>query len=283
MPARRAPSGGTRTAAGKDEPASAILAHVTRHYLALDLGAESGRAMLAHIDRRKIEISELHRFKNTPVSLPTGLYWDTLYLFHEICESIRIAARSVDRLDGIGIDTWGVDFGLLDASGELLGNPRHYRDRRTLSAPEEVFAKVPRAEIFRQTGIQFMNINSLYQLYVLQRDSPRLLGLASKLLFMPDLFNYFLTGSFASERTIASTSQFYDPRKRSFRSEIRRACSDLPPNCSSCRICSITFSPAPLPPSAPLPAHPSFTTRASDPSPRICCVSSAFRPAFCRN
>jgi len=207
---------------GKDEPASAILAHVTRHYLALDLGAESGRAMLAHIDRRKIEISELHRFKNTPVSLPTGLYWDTLYLFHEICESIRIAARSVDRLDGIGIDTWGVDFGLLDASGELLGNPRHYRDRRTLSAPEEVFAKVPRAEIFRQTGIQFMNINSLYQLYVLQRDSPRLLGLASKLLFMPDLFNYFLTGSYASERTIASTSQFYDPRKRSFTTDLLR-------------------------------------------------------------
>src|SRR5579875_3700733 len=116
MPARRAPSGGTRTAAGKDEPASAILAHVTRHYLALDLGAESGRAMLAHIDRRKIEISELHRFKNTPVSLPTGLYWDTLYMFHEICESIRIAARSVDRLDGIGIDTWGVDLGLLALS-----------------------------------------------------------------------------------------------------------------------------------------------------------------------
>lgn len=202
--------------------ASAILAHVSRHYLALDLGAESGRAMLAHIDGHKVEIAELHRFKNIPVQLPTGLYWNTLQLFQEICQGIRAATKSADRLDGIGIDTWGVDFGLLDESGELLENPRHYRDRRTYGAPEEVFAIVPRPEIFRDTGIQFMNINSLYQLYVLQRDSPRLLNLASKLLFMPDLFNYFLTGTFASERTIASTSQFYDPVRKHFATDMLR-------------------------------------------------------------
>jgi rhamnulokinase len=200
----------------------AILAHVNRHYLALDLGAESGRAMLAHVGGHKVEISELHRFKNTPVQLPTGLYWDTLNLFHQICEGIRVAAKSVDRLDGIGVDTWGVDFGLLDAGGELIENPRHYRDTRTYGAPEEVFESVPRAEIFRHTGIQFMNINSLYQLYVLQRDSPRLLELASKLLFMPDLFNYFLTGAFVSERTIASTSQFYNPVKKCFATDMLR-------------------------------------------------------------
>lgn len=178
--------------------------------------------MLAHIDGHKVEFAELHRFKNIPVQLPTGLYWNTLQLFQEICQSIRSATKSADRLDGIGIDTWGVDFGLLDDGGELLESPRHYRDRRTYGAPEEVFAIVPRPEIFRHTGIQFMNINSLYQLYVLQRDSPRLLNLASKLLFMPDLFNYFLTGTFASERTIASTSQFYDPVHKRFATDMLR-------------------------------------------------------------
>jgi rhamnulokinase len=187
-----------------------------RRYLALDLGAESGRGMLANIAHRKIELTELHRFANTPVHLPTGLYWDTLRLFHEICDSIRAAGNVSGHLDGIGIDTWGVDFGLIGGDGSLIGNPRHYRDSRTLGVPEELFRTVSRDEIFRQTGIQFMNINSLYQLYVLRKDSPQLLGLTSKLLFMPDLFNYFLTGSFASERTIASTSQFYDPVRKCF-------------------------------------------------------------------
>ena len=187
-----------------------------RRYLAVDLGAESGRGMLANIADHKVELTELHRFANTPVRLPNGLYWDTLRLFHEICESIRAAGKVSDDLIGIGIDTWGVDFGLIGGDGSLIGNPRHYRDARTRGVPQEVFRIVPRDEVFRQTGIQFMNINSLYQLYALGKDSPQLLGLASKLLFMPDLFNYFLTGSFASERTIASTSQFYDPVGKCF-------------------------------------------------------------------
>ena len=193
-----------------------------RHYLALDLGAESGRAILARLADRKIELTELHRFSNTPVALPTGLYWDTLRLFHEICEGIRTAARACEDLDGMAIDTWGVDFGLLGEDGELLENPRHYRDSRTDGVPEQVFQTVPRAEIFRETGIQFMAINSLYQLCAIQRDSPAILDLASKLLFMPDLFNYFLTGTFASERTIASTSQFYNPAKKSFATDMLR-------------------------------------------------------------
>jgi rhamnulokinase len=187
-----------------------------RRYVALDLGAESGRGMLANIADHRVELTELHRFANTPVHLPTGLYWDTLRLFHEICESIRAASNVSDHLDGIGIDTWGVDFGLIGGDGSLIGNPRHYRDSRTHGAPEEVFRIVSRDEVFRQTGIQFMNINSLYQLYALRKDSPQLLGLSSKLLFMPDLFNYFLTGTFASERTIASTSQFYNPVTKRF-------------------------------------------------------------------
>ncbi len=191
-------------------------------YLAIDLGAESGRAILAHIADRKIELTELHRFANTPVELPTGLYWDTLRLFHEICEGIRIAGKSSDDLDGIAIDTWGVDFALIGADGELLANPRHYRDVRTKDVPDRVFKIVPRTEIFRQTGVQFMHLNSLYQLYALHEHSPEVLRIASKLLFMPDLFNYFLTGTFASERTIASTSQLYDPVKKLFATDMLR-------------------------------------------------------------
>jgi rhamnulokinase len=189
---------------------------MNRRYLAVDLGAESGRGILARIADRKIELTELHRFANTPVRLPSGLYWDTLRLFHEICESIRAAGNASADLEGIGVDTWGVDFGLIGEDGSLIANPRHYRDARNRDVPEEVFRTVPRDEVFRQTGIQFMNINSLYQLYALRQDSPQLLGLTSKLLFMPDLFNYFLTGLFASERTIASTSQFYDPLNKCF-------------------------------------------------------------------
>jgi rhamnulokinase len=195
---------------------------MSRTYLALDLGAESGRAMLARLADHKIEITELHRFANTPVQLPSGLYWDTLRLFQEICEGIRIAAKQSSELDGIAVDTWGVDFGFIGDDGGLLDNPRHYRDKRTQRAQHEVFEIVPRAEVFRQTGIQFMDINSLYQLYAARRDSPYLLEAACKLLFMPDLFNYFLTGTLASERTIASTSQFYNPVKKCFATDMLR-------------------------------------------------------------
>ena len=196
--------------------------YMRRNYLALDLGAESGRAMLAHLDGHRLELSEIHRFLNTPVPLPTGLYWDTLRLFHEICQGICAAGKAVGELDGIGVDTWGVDFALLGPDGCLLENPRHYRDARTQEAMQQVFATIPREEIFRQTGIQFMNINSLYQLYAAERDAPHVLDAASKLLFMPDLFNYYLTGTFASERTIASTSQFYDPVKKGFATDLLR-------------------------------------------------------------
>ncbi len=195
---------------------------MTRRYLALDLGAESGRAMLAHLAEHRVELTEVHRFPNVPVRLPNGLYWDTLRLFHEMCEGIRVAATQIDELDGIGVDTWGVDFGLLDGNGNLLENPRHYRDTRTHGVSEQVFTAVPREEIFRQTGIQFMEINSLYQVYCMQRDSPELLNIAANLLFMPDLFNFFLTGVAASERTIASTSQFYDPVRRCFATDMLR-------------------------------------------------------------
>jgi rhamnulokinase len=193
-----------------------------RSYLALDLGAESGRAMLGHLADHRLELTELHRFPNIPVRLQNGLYWDTLRLFHEMCEGIRIAGKTVDQLDGIAVDTWGVDFGLLSEEGLLLDNPRHYRDTRTNGTLKDVFAKVSRAEIFKNTGVQFMEINSLYQLFAAQRDMPKALEKASHLLFMPDLFNYFLTGAFRAERTIASTSQFYDPAKKEFATDMLR-------------------------------------------------------------
>jgi rhamnulokinase len=193
-----------------------------RSYLALDLGAESGRAMLAHLADHRLELQELHRFPNIPVRLNNGLYWDTLRLFHEMCEGIAIAAKTVDQLDGIGVDTWGVDFGLLSEEGVLLDNPRHYRDARNSGTFSQVFEKVPRAEIFKNTGVQFMEINSLYQLFAAQRDTPKAVEKAANLLFMPDLFNYFLTGALRAERTIASTSQFYDPQKKQFATDMLR-------------------------------------------------------------
>jgi rhamnulokinase len=191
-------------------------------YLALDLGAESGRAMLATLADHKIHLEELHRFPNTPVRLPTGLYWDTLRLFHEICEGIRASSKVGVRLDGMAIDTWGVDFGLLGADGALIENPRHYRDARTHGLPEEVSRIIPRQDVFSETGAQFMEINSLYQLYSIAQHNPELLRNASRLLFVPDLLNYFLTGVECSERTIASTSQFYNPKTRAFSTDLLR-------------------------------------------------------------
>lgn len=195
---------------------------MNRNFLAIDLGAESGRAMLAAFTNGKLRLEELHRFANVPVSLPTGLYWSTLRMFHEICEGLKLAGRKVDRLDGIAVDTWGVDFGLLGPEGALIDNPRHYRDPRTHGLPGKLFEVVPREEVFRETGIQVMEINSLYQLYAMQRESPWLLEAAHRLLFMPDLFTYFLTGVECSETTIASTSQFYNPVTNAFTTDMLR-------------------------------------------------------------
>lgn len=188
-----------------------------RHYLAFDLGAESGRAMLGTLDAGRLAVEELHRFANTPVRVFDALYWDTLRLWHEVQRGLAIAGRERRlALDGIGIDTWGVDFALLGADGALADNPRHYRDARTHGLMEKVFAIVPRAEVFAQTGIQFMQLNSLYQFYALKLAGSPALDAARTLLFMPDLLNYWLTGVARAELTIASTSQFYDPRRKAW-------------------------------------------------------------------
>jgi rhamnulokinase len=193
-------------------------------FLAIDLGAESGRAMLGILDRGMLSLEELHRFPNTPVQLPTGLYWDTLRLFQEIGHALAICGRERKiALDGIGIDTWGVDFALLGADGALVDNPRHYRDaRNTQITLEKTFALAPREEIFAETGIQFMPINTLYQLHAMKIAQSHALGIAKTLLFTPDLFNYWLTGVMRAEVSIASTSQFYNPAKKDWANGLLR-------------------------------------------------------------
>lgn len=191
------------------------------HFLAFDLGAESGRAMLGRLEQSRLELEELHRFPNQPVRLPDGLYWDSLRLFHEIREGLRVAGRERKlHLDGIGVDTWGVDFGLIDEAGRLVDAPRHYRDARNNGMLERTFEAVPRERIFELTGLQFMQFNSLYQLYAAKLEGTAGLKTASQLLFMPDLFSYWLSGVRKNELTIASTSQFYNPTTKQWATEL---------------------------------------------------------------
>jgi rhamnulokinase len=190
-------------------------------YLAFDLGAESGRAMLGTLAADRLAIEELHRFPNTPVRVFSSLYWDTLRLWHEIQHGLSVAGRERKLpLDGIGVDAWGVDFALLGPDGALLDNPRHYRDPRTNGVMEQLFRAVPREEVFTRTGIQFMQLNTLYQLYAMKLAGATALGCARTLLMIPDLFNYWLTGVARSEMTIASTSQFYDPRVKTWAGDL---------------------------------------------------------------
>jgi rhamnulokinase len=185
-----------------------------QNFLALDLGAESGRAMLGQFDGERLTLSEIHRFPNRPVRLPDGLHWDALRLWSEIKHSLALAARAhgADLLS-VGLDAWGVDFGLLDRDGALLANPYHYRDSRTDGMVEQACRRAPRAEIFQQTGVQFMQINSLYQLFSLVVRRSPVLEIAETFLTMPDLFNYWLTGRKVCEFSNATTTQCYDPRQ----------------------------------------------------------------------
>lgn len=191
------------------------------YYLAFDLGAESGRAIVGVLEDGYLELEEIHRFPNIPVRTPSGLYWDTFRLFHEIQQGLAVAGRERKlQLDGVAVDTWGVDFGLVGRDGSLVANPMHYRDSRNDGMLEKTFAVVPREEIFAHTGIQFMQLNTLYQLYAMKlNDSPGLEA-ATRLLFMPDLFSYWLTGVQRNELTEASTSQFYNPAQRRWATEL---------------------------------------------------------------
>jgi len=192
------------------------------NYLAIDLGAESGRTIVGSLANGKLTLSETHRFPNKPVRLNDGLHWDVLRLWHEIQVGIAKSARD-HELTSLGIDTWAVDFALLDKNGSMLGNPFHYRDTRTDGMLEQVFQRVPRAEVFAQTGIQFMQLNTLYQLLAAEKNDPSLFAIAKNFLTIPDLFNFWLTGELTNEFTNATTTQCFDPLKRQWANPLLEA------------------------------------------------------------
>jgi len=180
--------------------------------IAVDLGAESGRVILGSVIDRKLTIDEIHRFPNTPVKLNDGLHWDILRLWRDIIIGLSAAVlKSNKQIASVGVDTWGVDFGLLDKNGSLISNPFHYRDSRTDGMIEKAFSIMPKEQIFQQTGIQFMQLNSLFQLLAMVEQNSPQLDIAETFLTIPDLINYWLTGKQTSEFSIATTTQCYDP------------------------------------------------------------------------
>ncbi len=187
----------------------------TTNFLAADLGASNGRVLLARWDGARFALQELHRFPNGPTAVHDRLYWNVLGLWSELQTGMaRYAAQYDEPPAGIGVDTWGVDFGLLDRAGRLMGNPVAYRDARTNGIMDVACAVVPAETIFDITGIQFMQFNTLFQLYAMRHGGDPQLDAAETLLMLPDLFHYWLTGRKAAEYTIASTSQMFDARER---------------------------------------------------------------------
>jgi len=196
------------------------------NYMAIDLGAESGRAILGEFDGQRLGLVEVHRFLNTPVRLPDGLHWNVLRLLTEIKEGMGLAVHDYGKhLASIGLDTWGVDFSLLDRNGALLSNPYHYRDNRTDGMLEAAFQRMPREQIFELSGIQFMPINTLYQLLSMVVSEAPELDVAETFLTIPDLFNYWLTGEKVCEFSIATTTQCYDPRQHTWSESLLQAMS----------------------------------------------------------
>ncbi len=187
---------------------------LTRAYLAIDLGAESGRALLGRSQAGILTLDEIHRFPNETLRQAGSLRWNVRGLWAEIQQALTRVSEI--KLDGIGVDAWGVDYALLDQRGELLENPYHYRDSRTNGVMDDVFRIVPKDEIYAATGIQFMPINTVFQLYAHQRDDAAKLAQARSPLTIPDLFHYWLTGRAACEYTNATTTQLVNPASRSW-------------------------------------------------------------------
>src|SRR5215472_1503968 len=186
----------------------------TKSYLAFDIGAESGRAVLARLSSRTLEMEEVHRFANKPVQQSGSLHWDVAQLWREI--RTALAKLGERRLEGIGVDTWGVDYALFSERGELLEAPYHYRDSRTQGVMDAVFKIVPKEEIYSITGIQFLPFNSLYQLFATKLKNPRVLNAAWRMVMIPDLFHYWMTGKAVSEFTNATTTQMVNAVTRSW-------------------------------------------------------------------
>jgi len=188
--------------------------------LAVDLGAESGRLIAGAFDGNTLDIEVLHRFPNRPVRMLDRLHWDLPDLHREILNGLRLAGQKLGRIASVGVDTWGVDFAFLGKDGGLLGNPRHYRDPHTETIMDSVFQTIPKRELYARTGIQFMRFNSLFQLAALKRDRSPLLDIADRMLFMPDVFHYLLSGVAVNEYTDASTSQMIRPDTREFDTDL---------------------------------------------------------------
>jgi rhamnulokinase len=184
------------------------------NFLAFDLGAESGRAILGRLRSGILDINEIYRFRNEPVASRGNLYWDVLRLWHEMKKAFE--SSLIEKVDSVGVDTWGVDFALLGERGTLIENPHHYRDSRTQGIMEEVFARCTREKIYSITGIQFLPFNTLYQLYAAVRSTPKLIAAAEALVTIPDLLNYWLCGNLLSEYTVATTTQFVDAGTRTW-------------------------------------------------------------------
>ena len=189
--------------------------------LAFDLGASSGRAIAGRLHDGRLSLQELHRFPNDPVFVNGAMHWDILAIWSQMRASLAsLASRGIERVDSIGVDTWGVDYALLGEGGVLLENPYHYRDSRTDGVMERVISRVGRERIYGITGIQFMSINTLYQLVAAAERTPKLLAAAQALVTVPDLLNFWLSGKIACEYTNATTTQFLDSRTRQWSTEL---------------------------------------------------------------
>jgi rhamnulokinase len=182
-----------------------------RTLAAVDLGAQSGRVAVGRYDGSRLSIDVVHRFPNVPVRVRGTLHWDVLRLYADVLEGLRVAARA-GAVDSVAVDSWAVDFGLLDRAGRLIQNPVHYRDSRRAAAVDGVFARVPPRELYDRTGIQLLPINTVFELAAMAADSDPVLAAADRLLLIPDLFHYWLCGSTTTEFTNATTTQCFDAR-----------------------------------------------------------------------
>lgn len=200
-----------------------------KNYLAFDFGASNGRVIVGKYDGTKLEQEEIHRFDNMPVFVRGTLYWDFLRLFSELKIGIAKATREFKNISSLGVNTWGCDFGLLDKNKDLLSNPVHCRDKRTNNIPDEVFKFISKEEIYRRTGAQIMEINSLYQIYSMKLSNLPVLENAKYFLMMGDLFNFFLTGDIFCEYTNTTTSQMLDQRNKKWDEYILKSL-DIPQN-----------------------------------------------------
>lgn len=192
----------------------------THNFIAIDLGATSGRVILATLSDGKLSMEEIHRFPDTIIQMQGHFYWDLPAIYSSVVEGLRKVAERGVKIDSIGIDTWGVDFAFFGGDGLMLGLPYCYRDPHTTDAPERLFERMPRKTLYEKTGIQIMNFNSVFQLDTLRRNRCSALAAAEKILFIPDALAYLLTGEMITEYTIASTAQMIDPRTKCWDKDI---------------------------------------------------------------